>query len=71
MTSPSQSLPMMERMREVSPRLKARIAGVFDLLIVVVGRLAGYARGLFVIGDAAAFERATGRFFDLVKENLK
>ena len=63
---------MIERIAETSPRFKARMAGVFDLLMMVVGGLAGYARGgLFVAGDAAAFERATGRLFDRVKENIK
>jgi hypothetical protein len=63
---------MMERITETSPRFKARIADVFYLLMMLPGGLARYARGgLFVTGDAAAFERATGRLFDRVKENIK
>ena len=63
---------MMERIAETSPRLKARIAGVFYLLMMLTGGLSLFARGgLFVTGDAAAFERATGRLFDRVKENIK
>ena len=63
---------MMERIAEASPRFKARTAGVFYLLMMMPGGLARYTRGgLFVTGDAAAFERATGRLFDRVKENIK
>ncbi len=46
---------MMERTAEASPRLKARIAGVFYLGTFVTGGLALFAGGrLIVSGDAAA-----------------
>jgi len=46
---------MMERIAETSPRLKARIAGVFYLLMFLPGGLAAFARrGLVVNGDAVA-----------------
>jgi hypothetical protein len=46
---------MMERTAEASPRLKARIAGVFYLGTFVTGALALFAGGrLIVSGDAAA-----------------
>jgi hypothetical protein len=46
---------MMERIAEASPRFKARIAGVFYLLMLPIGGLAVFARrGLVVSGDAAA-----------------
>jgi hypothetical protein len=39
----------------------ARITGLFYLLMMLPGGLAGFVRGgLFVSGDAASFERATG-----------
>jgi hypothetical protein len=45
----------MEPIREASPRLKARIAGIFYLLEMVSGGLAVFVGGrLFVSGDAAA-----------------
>jgi hypothetical protein len=45
----------MERRGEGSPRLKARIAGLFFLLMCVMGGLVQIARGgLIVSGDAAA-----------------
>jgi hypothetical protein len=45
----------MERIRDSSPRPKARIAGGFYLLMVLTGGLALFARrGLIVSGDAAA-----------------
>ena len=63
---------MIERIAETSPRFKARMAGVFYLLLRLTGGPAVFARGgLVVNGDAAAFERATGRLFDRVKENIK
>ncbi len=44
-----------EPIGEASPRLKARVAGGFYLLMMVAGGLAMYARsGLIVKGDAAA-----------------
>ena len=62
---------MIERIAETSPRFKARMAGVFYLMMMP-GGLGVFARGgLFVTGDAAAFERATGRLFDRVKESIK
>jgi len=46
---------MMEAMRETSPRLKARISGVFYLLEMLTGGFAlSVAMRLFVSGDAAA-----------------
>ena len=63
---------MIKRIAETSPRFKARMAGIFYLLLMLTGGLGVFARGgLFVTGDAAAFERATGRLFDRVKENIK
>ena len=63
---------MIERIAETSPRFKARMAGVFCLLMMLTGGLGVFARGgLVVSGDAAAFERATGRLFGRVKENSK
>jgi hypothetical protein len=46
----------MQRIREASPRLKARIADVFYLLIFVIGSFAEiFVRGRVVVdGDAAA-----------------
>jgi Domain of unknown function (DUF4386) len=46
----------MQRIREASPRLKARIAGVFYLLIFVIGSFVEiFGRGRLVVdGDAAA-----------------
>jgi hypothetical protein len=45
----------MDLNQEASPRLKARIAGGFYLLMVLTGGLALFARrGLIVSGDAAA-----------------
>ena len=46
---------MMERITEASPRLKARIAGVFYLLTILTGAVAVIflGRGLVVYGDAA------------------
>ncbi len=45
----------MERIAEASPRVKARIAGVFYLFTIVTGGLAAVlvGRGLVVYGDAA------------------
>ena len=63
---------MMERITETSPRFKARIAGVFYLLTFLTGGIAVFAGGRLVVsGDAAAFERTTGRLFDRAKENSK
>ena len=63
---------MTERITEASPRFKARVAGVFTLLMMLTGGLGDFARrGLAVTGDAAAFDRATGRLSDRVKENRK
>jgi hypothetical protein len=46
---------MMERIAEVSPRFKARIAGLFYLLTFLVGAAAlSVSGGLVVSGDAAA-----------------
>jgi hypothetical protein len=46
---------MTERIAEASPRFKARMAGVFYLLMIPMGGLAVFARrGLVVSGDAAA-----------------
>jgi hypothetical protein len=45
---------MAGRIKEASPRLRARIAGVFYLLMMLAGGLALFARrGLIVSGDAA------------------
>ncbi|MGH9773319.1 MAG: hypothetical protein ACRD50_00045 [Candidatus Acidiferrales bacterium] len=42
------------------------------LPIPLIGELAVFARGgLFVTGDVTALERAMGRLFDRVKENIK
>ena len=61
-----------KHIEEASPRFKARMAGVFYLLMMLTGGLGVFARGgLVVKGDAAVFERATGRLFDRVKENIK
>ena len=55
---------MMERIADTSPRFKARIAGVFYLFMMLTGEIGVFTRGgLFVTGDAAAFERATGAAF--------
>ena len=63
---------MIERIAETSPRFKPGMTGVFYLFMMLTGGLGVFARGgLFVTGDAAAFERATGRLFDRVKENIK
>ena len=46
---------MTKWITEVSPRLKARLAGVFYLLMMLTGGIAVSARGgLVVNGDAAA-----------------
>ena len=46
---------LTRRIKEASPRLTARVAGVFYLLMMVAGGLALSARrGLVVSGDAAA-----------------
>jgi hypothetical protein len=46
---------LTRRIKEASPRLTARIAGVFYLLMMLAGGLALFARrGLVVSGDAAA-----------------
>lgn len=46
---------LTRRIKEASPRLMARIAGVFYLLMMLAGGLALFARrGLVVSGDAAA-----------------
>ena len=46
---------MMERIAEVSPRLKARIAGLCYVLMLPTGGLAMFVRGRLVVkGDAAA-----------------
>ena len=45
----------MERIAEPSPRFKARIAGLFYLLVFLTGAFALVAGGRFVVsGDAAA-----------------
>lgn len=45
----------MESLAGASPRLKARMAGVFWLLCILTGSFALFAiRGIFVTGDAAA-----------------
>ena len=63
---------MTKRITETSPRFKARMAGVFYLLVMLTGGLVVFARGGLVVNvDATAFERATGRLFDRVKENVK
>ncbi len=55
---------MTQWITEASPRFKARIAGVFYLLMMLTGGLGVFARGgLVVNGDAAAFERANGAAF--------
>jgi hypothetical protein len=46
---------MTQRITEVSPRFRARIAGLFGLLMILSGGLASLAiRGLVVKGDATA-----------------
>ena len=46
---------MLGRFAESSPRFKARLAGVFYILMILAGGLGGFARrGLVVGGDAAA-----------------
>jgi hypothetical protein len=46
---------MTERIAEVSPRFRARIAGVFYLLVFLLGGFALFASGRLVVsGDAAA-----------------
>jgi len=46
---------MMQRIAEVSPRLKARIAGLFYLLAILAGSLALFLRGrLYFVADLIA-----------------
>ena len=53
---------MADRIKEASPRLKARIAGAFYLLEMLTGGLAVYiVRRLVVSGDAAATATCLGR----------
>ena len=66
---------MTERLTKTSPRLKARIAGVFYLLNILTGALAVVfiGRGLVVYGDAvdliatACYLVVTLLFYDLFK----
>src|SRR3989442_15974847 len=62
---------MMERIAEASPRLKARIAGVFYLLTFLTGGVALFVRGRFsfVAGliAGACYMAVTLVFFSLFK----
>jgi hypothetical protein len=66
---------MMERIAQVSPRFKARIAGVFYLLNILTGAFAlvFVGRGLIVYGDAANLIAASSYiivtllFYDIFK----
>jgi hypothetical protein len=66
---------MTERIAEVSPRFKARIAGVFYLLTILMGAFAMVFAGrkLFVYGDAAnliataCYTAVTPLFYDMFK----
>jgi hypothetical protein len=66
---------MMEQIAEASPRLKAKIAGVFYLLTILTGGFAAVfvGRGLVVYGDAAnliataCYIVVTRLFYDMFK----
>jgi hypothetical protein len=62
---------MAERIAEVSPRLKARIAGVFYLLNIVTGALALFVSGRLGIAAnliaAACYIAVTLLFYDIFK----
>ena len=63
---------MIERIAETSPRFKARMAGVFYLLLMLTGGLGVRPRsGLVVNGDARGIRTGNGWLFDHVKENIK
>ena len=62
---------MIERIAETSPRFKARMAGVFDLLMMVVGGLGVRSRRAFCNWRRRGNRTDNGRLFNRVKENIK